>query len=144
MPSNIWPERRHSASLLKSSILPPSPSPFEACQNVFRWLATRPCGPLSKPNSDFRPRWNNGGLSACEGNGGSFKHLCILFMPCESHLIIPDSLAFLHLHLNPIHLRSSSVYLSLVHSLIVGQYDTSARRISYLFQHTHSLKDQDL
>jgi hypothetical protein len=127
--------RRHSKNL-QSFPLPR----LRLVKTCFDGQPPRPCGPVSAPICDFRPRWNDGGLSACEGNGGSFKHLCILFMPCESHLIILDSLAFLHLHLNLIHLRSSSVYLSLVHSflqllysLIVGQYDTSARRICNFF-----------
>ena len=118
-------------------IFNPSPSRLRFVKTCFDGQPASPCVPLSKPISGFRPRWNDGGLSACEGNGGSFKHLCILFMPCESHLIIPDSLAFLHLNLDSSSfifcLSFSRIFLQLLYSLIVGQYDTSARRISILF-----------
>ena len=146
--------RTETASSLSFSTLS-----FEESPNTFRWPATSPSGPVTQHSAPFSLGMAAGTAGAWQrqvhgpeiNQAWGFSLIYALRCPSDNVLaptsshplrsnLCRDSVLLLYLFVRRLH---SLHFPSLTYSLIVGQYDTSARRLHLFQQHVHS-RDLDL
>ena len=120
---------------------------FEESPNTFRWPATSPSGPVTRHFATFSLGMAAGTAGAWQGQvhgpeinqAWGFSLIYALRRPSDNVLasssshplrsnLCRDSVLLLYLFVRRFH---SLHFPSLTYSLIVGQYDTSARRLPF-------------